>query len=206
MNTRPRWLVPAIIGAVVLVLLFWVIGSYNGLVDKEENVDRAFASIDTELQRRADLIPNAVATVKAALQQELDVFGELARARQNYAGAGSQDEKLEAGAQIDSGLSRLLVIVENYPQLKSNQNLLALQDQLEGSENRIVQARRTYNEDVTEYNKTIRRFPRSIFAGIFGFDRRDLFEAEPADRDVPDVDLDTSSTTTSTTTTSAPAG
>jgi LemA protein len=198
MNPRPRWLVPAIIGAVVLVLLFWVIGSYNGLVDKEENVDQAFAGIDTELQRRADLIPNAVATVKAALQQELDVFGELARARQNYAGATSQDDKLAAGAEIGSGLARLLVIVENYPQLQSNQNLLALQDQLEGSENRITQARRSYNEDVTEYNKAVRRFPRSIFAGIFGFDRRDLFEAAPADRDVPDVDLDTSTTTTST--------
>jgi LemA protein len=198
MNPRPRWLVPGIIGAVVLVLLFAVIGSYNGLVDKEENVDRAFAGIDTELQRRSDLIPNAVSTVKAALQQELDVFGELARARQNYAGANSQDEKLEAGAEIESGLARLLVIVENYPQLQSNQNLLALQDQLEGSENRITQARRSYNEDVTEYNKAVRRFPRSIFAGIFGFDRRDLFEAAPADRDVPDVDLDTSTTTTST--------
>jgi LemA protein len=198
MNPRPRWLVPGIIGAVVLVLLFAVIGSYNGLVDKEENVDRAFAGIDTELQRRSDLIPNAVATVKAALQQELDVFGELARARQNYAGATSQDEKLEAGAEIESGLARLLVIVENYPQLQSNQNLLALQNTLEGSENRIVQARRSYNEDVTEYNKAVRRFPRSIFAGIFGFDRRDLFEAVPADRDVPDVDLDTSTTTTST--------
>jgi LemA protein len=198
MNPRPRWLVPGIIGAVVLVLLFAVIGSYNGLVDKEENVDRAFAGIDTELQRRSDLIPNAVATVKAALQQELDVFGELARARQNYAGATSQDEKLEAGAEIESGLARLLVIVENYPQLQSNQNLLALQNTLEGSENRIVQARRSYNEDVTEYNKAVRRFPRSIFAGIFGFDRRDLFEAAPADRDVPDVDLDTSTTTTST--------
>jgi LemA protein len=198
MNPRPRWLVPGIIGAVVLVLLFAVIGSYNGLVDKEENVDRAFAGIDTELQRRSDLIPNAVATVKAALQQELDVFGELARARQNYAGATSQDEKLEAGAEIESGLARLLVIVENYPQLQSNQNLLALQNTLEGSENRIVQARRSYNEDVTEYNKAVRRFPRSIFAGIFGFDRRDLFEAAPTDRDVPDVDLDTSTTTTST--------
>jgi LemA protein len=198
MNPRPRWLVPGIIGAVVLVLLFAVIGSYNGLVDKEENVDRAFAGIDTELQRRSDLIPNAVSTVKAALQQELDVFGELARARQNYAGANSQDEKLEAGAEIESGLARLLVIVENYPQLQSNQNLLALQNTLEGSENRIVQARRSYNEDVTEYNKAVRRFPRSIFAGIFGFDRRDLFEAAPADRDVPDVDLDTSTTTTST--------
>jgi LemA protein len=198
MNPRPRWLVPGIIGAVVLVLLFAVIGSYNGLVDKEENVDRAFAGIDTELQRRADLIPNAVATVKAALQQELDVFGELGRARQNYAGATSQDDKLAAGAEIGSGLARLLVIVENYPQLQSNQNLLALQDQLEGSENRITQARRSYNEDVTEYNKAVRRFPRSIFAGIFGFDRRDLFEAAPADRDVPDVDLDTSTTTTST--------
>jgi len=197
MNPRPRWLVPAIIGAVVVVLLLSVIGGYNGLVNKDEDTDQAFASIDAELQRRADLIPNATATVRAALQQEQTVFGDLAKARAAYNGASSDEDKLAAGAQIESGLSRLLVIVENYPQLQSNQNLLALQDQLEGTENRIVQARRVYNEKVTDYNKSVRRFPRSMLAGIFGFDQRPVFEASPADREVPTVDLGSSTTTSS---------
>jgi LemA protein len=199
MNARPRWLVPVVIvAALVLVIVLPLIGSYNGLVDKDTAADKAFADLDAQLQRRADLIPNAVSTVRAALNQEQAVFGELARARQNYAGAQSQDEKIQAGQQMETGIGRLLVVVENYPQLRSNENLLALQSQLEGTENRITVARQDYNGVITEYNRSIRRFPRSIFAGIFGFDKRLLFSAQPADRDVPTVNLDTSSTTSTT--------
>ena len=202
MNPRPRWLVPvAVAGVVVVVLGGWMIAGYNGFVDKETAVDQSFADLDVVLKRRADLIPNATSTVRAALQQEQTVFGELARARANYVGASSNEEKLAAGSEMESALSRLLVIVENYPQLQSNQNLLALQNELEGTENRIAQARRGYNETVTSYNRAVRRFPRSLLAGVFGFDKRPLFNAEPADRDVPTVDLNTSSTTTSTTAT-----
>jgi LemA protein len=202
MNPRPRWLVPVAVAGVVLVLLVgWTIVGYNGFIDKETAVDQSFADLDVVLKRRADLIPNATSTVRAALQQEQTVFGELARARQNYVGASSNEEKLAAGREMESALGRLLVIVENYPQLQSNQNLLALQNELEGTENRIAQARRGYNETVTAYNRAVRRFPRSLLAGVFGFDKRPLFNADPADRDVPTVDLNTSSTTTSTTAT-----
>ena len=202
MNSRPRWLIPvAVIGAIVLLIVLPLIGSYNGLVDKDTAADQSFADLDAQLQRRADLIPNAVAAVRAALQQEQAVFGELARARANYSGAGSDEERLAAGEEMGSALGRLLVVVENYPQLQSNENIRDLQVQLEGTENRIAQSRREYNAVITDYNRTIRRFPRSIFAGIFGFDKRPLFNAQPADRDVPTVDLDVTTSTSAASTT-----
>lgn len=198
MNSRPRWLVPvAVLAGVVLLIVLPLIGSYNGLVNKDSDADRAFSDLDAELQRRSDLIPNIVATAKAQLTQEQEIFGELARARANYAGAQSQDEKLAAGQQVEGALGRLLVIVENYPQLQSNKTLQDVMTSLEGSENRVTQARRVYNEVITEYNKSIRRFPRSILAGMFGFDKRVLFTVtEPSDRNAPTVDFGSTTTTT----------
>lgn len=192
MNARPRWLVPvAVLVGIALLLVVPLVGSYNSMVDKDTAVDQAFADLDTQLQRRVDLIPNIVRTAQAALEQEREVFGELARARANYAGASSREERLAAGEQVEGALGRLLVIVENFPTLQSNQNLRDVQVQLEGTENRVAQARRQYNEATTDYNRNIRRFPRSILAGIFGFDRRDLFTVEePADRQAPEVDFD----------------
>ena len=195
MNSRPRWLIPVIVvAAVVLVIILPVIGSYNGLVDKETAVDNSFADLDSQLQRRNDLIPNLVASVKAALNQEQEVFGELARARSNYAGATSQEDKLDTAGDISRGIGRLLVIVENYPQLRSNENIQDLMTQLEGTENRVQQARRDFNGVVTDYNRAIRKFPRSIIAGLFGYDKRELFEAEPAAREAPTVDFTTTTT------------
>ena len=197
MNSRPRWLIPVIVvAAVLLVIVLPVIASRNGLVDKETAVDQSFADLDATLQRRNDLIPNLVSSVKAALNQEQAVFGELARARQNYAGAQSEGERLDAAEDISRGIGRLLVIVENYPQLQSNQNIQDLMTQLEGTENRVQQARRDYNGSVTDYNRSIRKFPRAITAAIFGFDKRPLFNAEPAAREAPTVDFSTSTTTT----------
>jgi LemA protein len=194
-GSRPRWLVPVVAAAAVLLLVVLpLISTYNGLVNKDTAADQAFADLDVQLQRRNDLIPNAVATVKAALNQEQAVFGELAKARANYAGATTDQAKLDAAGQESAGIGRLLVIVENYPQLQSNQNLLGLQSQLEGTENRIGQARRDYNAVITDYNRSIRRFPRSVFAGIFGFDKRPLFTAEVAARNVPTVDFGTTTT------------
>jgi LemA protein len=195
-GSRPRWLVPVIaVAAVLLLVVVPLVGSYNGLVNKDTAADQSFADLDVQLQRRHDLIPNAVATVKAALNQEQAVFGELAKARANYAGAQTDQQKLDAAGQESAGIGRLLVIVENYPDLKSNQNLLALQDQLEGTENRIGQARRDYNGVITDYNRAIRRFPRSLLAGMFGFDKRPLFTAEVAARDVPTVDFGSTTST-----------
>jgi LemA protein len=198
MNSRPRWLVPVIaVAAVVLLIVVPLIGSYNGMVNKDSDADQAFADLDVELQRRTDLIPNIVNTAKAALDQEQQIFGELARARENYGSAQSDSEKLAAGQEVESALGRLLVIVENYPQLQSNKTLQDVMTQLEGSENRVSQARRVYNEQINDYNKSIRRFPRSILAGMFGFDKRPLFTvSEPSDRDAPTVDFGSSTTTT----------
>jgi LemA protein len=185
-----RWLIPvAIIVGLLLVIVLPLIGTYNSLVQKEEGVDTSFADLDAQLQRRFDLIPNLVNAVRATLEQEQEVFGEIARARQNYAGAASTEDRVEAGGQLESALSRLLVIMENYPTLRSNDNVRDLQVQLEGTENRINQSRRDYNGVVRDYNVSIRRFPRSILAGMFGFDRKPLFEADAGSRDAPEVDL-----------------
>jgi LemA protein len=190
----------AVIGAVVLVLVLVLAGSYNGLVSREAEVDRAFADLDTQLQRRYDLIPNLVNAVRGILRQEQEVFGELARARANYAGARTPEEKADASAELESGLGRLLAIFENYPQLRSAENVRDLQVQLEGTENRVAQARREYNGVVTQYNVAVRRFPRSLVAGLFGFDPKPLFRAEIESRDAPTVDLESGFDANATTT------
>lgn len=186
--------VAVVAGVIVLVGLLFAL-PYNGLVSKEASADRAFADLDVQLQRRNDLIPNLVGAVKGALNQEQTVFGDLAAARQAYAGARSLEDKAAASGQIDAGIGRLLAIVENYPELRSNENIRDLQTQLEGTENRIAQSRRDFNGAVTSYNVAIRRFPRSIVAGVFGFDRRPLFEAAPESTENPTVDLGNSTTT-----------
>jgi LemA protein len=183
-----KWLIPVvIIGAILLLIVVPLMSSYNSLVTKEEGVNQSFSDLDGQLQRRNDLVPNLVSAVRAALRQEQAVFGEIARARQGYAGAQTPAQKAEADASMSSALSRLLVVVESYPQLQSNRNIQDLMTQLEGTENRIVQARRDYNRTATDYNVTIRRFPRSLIAGMFGFDRKPLFNAEPASRENPNV-------------------
>jgi LemA protein len=189
-------LVPGLVAAgVVLVLVLVLASSYNGLVDKDTDVDRSFADLDAQLQRRNDLIPNLVGAVKGILGQEQAVFGELARARTRYAGASSDEQRITAANDISAGLGRLLVIVEAYPQLQSAQNIRDLQIQLEGTENRIAQARRDYNRVTTDFNRSVRQFPRSIIAGLFGFDRRTLFQAVPGATTPPTVDFDSTSTT-----------
>ena len=193
---RPRWLKPlAVVAGVVLLIGLLFVVPYNGLVSKRADVDRSFADLDAQLQRRNDLIPNLVNAVKGALKQEQTVFGDLAKAREAYAGARSVQDKAAASGQIDAGIGRLLVIVEAYPQLRSNQNIRDLQTQLEGTENRIAQARRDFNGTVTSYNVSVRRFPRSLIAGIFGFDQRSLFKAAPGSTASPTVDLGVAATT-----------
>src|SRR5215212_2939835 len=200
---RMGCLIPGLIAAgVLLVVILLLAGSYNGLVNKDSEVDRSFADLDAQLQRRNDLIPNLVGAVKGILGQEQAVFGELARARTRYSGAASDDQRVAAANDISAGLGRLLAIVEAYPQLRSSENVQDLQIQLEGTENRIAQARRDYNATTTDYNRSIRRFPRSLVAGTFGFDKRTLFRAVAGATTPPTVDLGgPSSTATSTTTT-----
>jgi len=155
---------------------------------KREAVNAAWAQVDVVLQRRADLIPNLVETVKGYATQEQIVFGDIAKARAALIGAKSPTDKIAANGQLDSALSRLLVVVENYPQLKSNENFLRLQDELAGTENRIAVERKRYNDSIQEYNTYIGLFPNNIFAGWAGFKRNnDYFQAPEASREAPKV-------------------
>ena len=190
---RSRWLVPlAVLVGIGLLVVLPVVGAYNSLVDKDQAVDTQFANVQVQLQRRVDLIPNLSSSVKAALGQERAVFGEIARARTQYGGARSVDEKVAASNQLESALGRLLVIVEQYPQLQSNERIRDLMVQLEGTENRIAQERRDYNDVVNAYNRSVRRFPGSVVAGVFGFDKRPPFVATPGSDVPPTVNLDPS--------------
>src|SRR5216683_2960163 len=176
---------------IVLVVIALMLGSSfvsrrNQMAIKREAVNAAWAQVDVVLQRRADLIPNLVETVKGYAVQEQIVFGDIAKARSALLGAHSPAEKIAANGQLDSALGRLLVVVENYPQLKSNENFLRLQDELAGTENRIAVERRRYNETVQRYNTSIDLFPNNIAAGLFGFQRNnDYFKTDPAARTVP---------------------
>jgi LemA protein len=178
-----------IIIAIVVVLALWGFGSYNSLVSTNEKVDNQWAQVETQYQRRFDLIPNLVETVKGIAEQEQTVFKDLADARARYAGAQSPEARAEAANQVEGALGRLLVVVENYPQLRSQENFLALQSQLEGTENRISIERKRYNDVVTTYNTKVKRFPTNIFASIFGFDPRTYFEAATGAEVPPKVDF-----------------
>lgn len=195
---RPKWLIPVAIAAGVLLLIVLpLIGSYNNLVSREAVVDQSFADLDVQLQRRNDLIPNLVSSVRAALKQEQAVFVEIARARAQYGTANTVEEKAEANAGVESALSRLLVIVEDSPELRSNDNIRDLMTQLEGTENRVAQGRREYNGAATEWNVYVKRFPRAIVANMFGYDPKPLFAAPPEARNAPDANLDDAFSTTS---------
>ena len=192
-SARPRWLIPlAVLAAVALLIVFPVIGSYNSLVSKDQSVDTQFANVQVQLQRRVDLIPNLSSSVKAALGQERAVFGEIAQARTQYGGAKGVNDKVAASNQLEGALSRLLVIVEQYPQLQSNERIRDLMVQLEGTENRIAQERRDYNSVVNDYNRKVRSFPSSLIAGVFGFDKRLPFTATPGSEVPPPVNLEPS--------------
>jgi LemA protein len=188
-----------VIGVIVLILL--VVGSQyvgvrNNLVAKNEAVKASWSQVDIVLQRRADLIPNLVATVKGYAQQEVTVFGDIAKARSALLSAGNPTDKIAANQQLDGALGRLLLIVENYPQLKSNENFLRLQDELAGTENRIAVERKRYNDTLQDYNTYIQRFPANIYAGWAGFKPNNAyFAASEGSREVPKVNFAPPSTT-----------
>ena len=182
-----------LIVVVVLVLLGLLIGGKvaginNELVVQREAIKGAWAQVDVALQRRADLIPNLVETVKGFAAQEKSIMEAVANARAALIGAKTPQEKIQANGALDGALGRLLMVVENYPQLKSNENFLRLQDELAGTENRIAVERRKYNEVVQKYNTSIGLFPNNVFAGMLGFQRNDdYFKTEPGAREPPKV-------------------
>src|ERR1700686_2266225 len=180
-----------VLGVVVLAALAvagMYIGRRNEMVRKNETVKSAWAQVDVVLQRRADLIPNLVETVKGFAAQEQTVLHDIAAARSSLLGAKTPSDKIAANGQLDGALGRLLVIVENYPQLKSNENFLRLQDELAGTENRIAVERKRYNDSIQAYNTYIGLFPNSLFAGWAGFKRNEAyFQATPASREAPKV-------------------
>jgi len=176
--------------AVIGIFVFSLFGSYNSLVALDEDVNTQWANVESKLQRRYDLIPNLVESVKGEMAQEKEVFTAIADARARLAGAGTTSEKVEASNELEGALSRLLVVAENYPELKTNQNVTALMDELAGTENRISTERDRYNEVVREYNKTIRSFPKNIMAGMFGFGERPYFEATNGAETAPKVNFD----------------
>jgi LemA protein len=193
---------------VVLVLLAFgqYIGARNSMVAKNEAVKAAWSQVDIALQRRADLIPNLVATVKGYAQQEVTVFGDIAKARSALLSAGSPQDKIAANNQLDGALGRLLLVVENYPQLKSNENFLRLQDELAGTENRIAVERKRYNDTLQDYNTYVQTFPNSLYAGWAGFKRNDAyFAASEASRAVPNVNFSNQPATPQATPQPAPA-
>jgi LemA protein len=172
---------------VLLIVYFSLKGTYNSLVRLDEGVKGAWAQVENQLQRRYDLIPNYVETVKGYAKQEREVFIKVTEARSKVGSANSVEEKIDANNELSTALSRLLVIVERYPDLKSNQNFIRLQDELAGTENRIAVERRRYNEAVKTYNVKIRSFPTNIFAEMFGFDKAEFFQVPEAVKEPPKV-------------------
>lgn len=182
------------IGVILLVILMiggCGVGQYNGLVTARTGVQTQFAQVDNQLQRRNDLIPNLVKTVQGFAAQEQTVFGAIAAARAQMAGAKSPADKIAAGQSMDSALGRLLVVVENYPQLKSQENFLALQDELANTENKLAVERGRYNALVGAFNARVQRFPTNIFAGIMHFGLEPFYKVADSAKEVPKVDFGT---------------
>jgi LemA protein len=201
-------------GIIVLIVLALVVGFVfmqyvgvrNTLVTKDQGVKAAWSQVDIVLQRRADLIPNLVETVKGYAQQEVTVFGDIAKARSALLSAGTPSDKIAANGQLDGALGRLLLIVENYPQLKSNENFLRLQDELAGTENRIAVERKRYNDTLQDYNTYVQKFPTNIYAGWAGFKVNDAyFTASEGSRQAPKVNFSQPGTAPQATPQPAPA-
>ncbi len=175
---------------VVIFLAIFIGGTYNRLVSLSENIDASWSQVENVLQRRYDLIPNLVNTVKGYMKHEKELLEEITKLRSQWASRRATQEKMELSAQLESALSKLMIVVENYPQLKANESFLKLQDELAGTENRIAVERKRYNEAVRNYNIAVKRFPSNIIASIFGFAPKDVyFKAEEKAKEVPKVEF-----------------
>ena len=195
---KKTWIILAVIAVVVLVMYSSVKGTYNSMVTKDESVSASWAQVENVYQRRADLIPNLVNTVKGYASHEQETFTAVIEARSKATSINVDANNMtpqmleqfqEAQAGLSSALSRLMVVVEQYPDLKANQNFLDLQAQLEGTENRIAVERRKFNESAQSFNTFIRQFPKNIYANIFGFEKKNYFEAESGAENAPEVNF-----------------
>ena len=179
-----------ILGIFAVFGSMYVIGNYNNLVSLRENVNNQYSNIDVCLQRRSDLIPNLVSTVKGYTNHEKEILTQISESRAKLSGAGNINEKSQASTELTNALSRLLVVVENYPNLKADAQFIALTDELAGTENRIAVARRDYNTAVQTYNQTIKKFPTNIIANMFNFESAERFESTDSAREVPIVNFE----------------
>ena len=188
-----KYLIPiGVLAAVIIIVLIMIVPRYNSLVNLDEEVNGKQSQIETQLQRRGDLIPNLVNTVQGYASHEEEVFTDIADARSRIASSeGNVEEMAEANNKMTSALSRLLAISENYPELQASEQFTGLRDELAGAENRIAVARQDYNTAVQEYNRNTRTFPGNIIAGIFNFDEKPYFEADDSAQDAPEVDFNT---------------
>ena len=189
------WIIPV---GIIVILVIWAIGGYNGMVKMDEQVQNKWANVETQYQRRADLIPNLVSTVKGYAKHEQQTLENVVKARSEATQVKVDAENLtpeklaafqKAQSGVSSALGRLLAVAENYPDLKANQNFLELQSQLEGTENRITVARKDFNDAAKSYNQSIRQFPKNILAGMFGFEKKSYFEAEAGSEKAPKVEF-----------------
>ncbi len=195
---KKSYIILIIIGLLLIITFMWIKGTYNGMVTKEEGVTTAWAQVENVYQRRADLIPNLVKTVKGYAEHEKSTLTEVINARSKATGVNINANNMDAASMqkfmaaqdgLSSALSKLMVVVEKYPDLKANQNFLELQSQLEGTENRIATERRRFNETAKIYNVSIRKFPSNIFAGMFGFDTKEYFSASEGADKAPEVEF-----------------
>ena len=190
MKKKTGLIILGVVGAIVVIAIFWAVTTYNSLVSLREEVTGKFSDIDIQLERRADLIPNLVNTVRGYMEHEDAAIERVTRARENLLRADDVDDKSLANSELSSALNSLLVIVENYPDLKANENFINLQDELAGTENRIAVARRDFNAAAKSYNSKIKKIPTNIIAEIADFDEIDYFEADDGKTKLPEVDFD----------------
>ena len=189
MKRAGLWIGLVVVGLVAIVLVNTFAGGYNALTRGREEVKNQFAQVDNQLQRRNDLIGSLVETVKGTAIQEQEVFGKIAEARAQMSGAHTANEKIAAGQQMDGALGRLLVVIESYPQLKSNEAFLGLMDEISGTENRLATERMRYNEKVRDYNLLVKQFPSNIAASLFHFEPATYYEIPDSARQAPKVDF-----------------
>lgn len=182
-----EWIIGGVVGVVIVMVVAFIISTYNTLVRLRNKVKNAFAQIDTQLQRRFDLIPNLVETVKGFATHEKELLENVAASRSGYMNASSNGEKLAMNSQLTAGLRSLFAVAESYPELKANSNFLMLQDELSETEDKITYSRQFYNDAVTIYNDKIQMFPGNIIAGMFGFKEEELFNSDGDAKDAPRV-------------------